>query len=170
MIEASAPAQTWGLGKVFLQPRHAAEIAYAHGFTDALDLATIVAIGGAESQWGVDAWHDNFGADGTRLSRDVGWLQINIPASEIGTAKEQDLYDPNTNAARARALYLMPAGEDVRAFQPWAAYNSGVYLHETYAGKAVLGVMNFAVERLRSAGSPLPLPLFSTHDLAAKLR
>jgi Lysozyme like domain len=164
-----AEGANWGLGTEFLQPRQVADLAYLHGFAEATNLATIAAICFAESQAGVRAWHDNLDADGNVLSRDVGLWQINIPASEIGTATEEELYDPNTNCSHARELYLAKIDGGIRAFTPWAAYNSGVYLHDPYAGKGILGVTNFLVQKLNGRGATLPLPLFTTHDLAAKL-
>jgi hypothetical protein len=158
----SEPA-TWGLGKVFLQPRQVADLAYRHGVTKAPDLATIIAICYAESQAGVDAWHDNLASDGTVLSRDVGAWQINVPASAIGTSRETELYDPDTNASAMFALYSN------RRFEPWASFTSGVYLHDVYTGKAALGLLNFAAEQFNKAGATLPLPLFSTADLRKKL-
>ncbi len=152
-----------GLGTVFLQPRQVADLAYQTGVRDFHSLATIVAICFAESQAGVDAWHDNLDADGKVLSRDVGLWQINIPAESIGTQREKDLHDPHKNAAAMFLLYRN------RRFQPWAAYNSGVYLHSGYAGKAALGVCNAAAEGFKNSGSPLPVPLFSTADLRKKL-
>jgi hypothetical protein len=155
---------TWGLGKVFLQPRQVADLAYRHGVTKAPDLATMIAICFAESQGGVDAWHDNLATDGaTILSRDVGLWQRNIPASAIGTSQETDLYDPDTNASAMFALYKN------RHFEPWASFTSGVYLHDVYTGKAALGLCNFAAEQSNKAGASLPLPLFSTADLRKKL-
>lgn len=165
MIDEAAPeGATWGLGDVFLQPRQVADLAYRHGVTNAPDLATIVAVCYAESQAGVNAWHDNLAADGvTVLSRDVGLFQINIPASAIGTPREKELYDPDTNASAMFALYSH------RRFEPWASFTSGVYLNDGYTGKAALGLCNFAVEQFNKAGAKLPLPLFTLPDLRKKL-
>lgn len=166
MIDPSlseATAGGWGLGKVFLQPRQVVNLAYNIGLHDFHDLATAIAVCYAESQAGVDAWHDNMDANGKVVSRDVGLWQINIPASEIGTSAEKNLYDPDNNVAAMFRLYRD------RRFQPWAAFNSGVYLHDGYAGKAALGLCNAAVEKLNATGATLPLPLFSTGDLRKKL-
>lgn len=155
---------TWGLGKVFLQPRQVADLINAHGVTGAADLATMIAVCYAESQAGVDAWHDNLAPDGeTVLSRDVGLWQINIPAGMIGTPREKSLYDPGTNADAAWRLY------HARRFEPWASFTSGVYLHDGYTGKAALGLMNFAVEQFNKAGATLPMPLFTLPELRKKL-
>lgn len=155
--------QAAGLGKVFLQPRQVADLAYRHGVTDFHDLATIVAVCKAESQYGVNAWHDNLDANGNVLSRDVGLWQINISASQIGTTAETSLYDPENNAAAMFRLYQS------RGFQPWAAFNSGVYLNAGYSGHAALGLCNLAVDGLNQQGAKLPLPLFTTKELRAKL-
>jgi hypothetical protein len=177
MIETERPGEsavldhtTSGLGSVFLQPHDAVDVLYRHGWQEPRNLATMTAIGGAESQWGVHAWHDNLDDAGDVVSRDVGWLQINVPASAIGTKAEADLYDPEYNALRARMLYTTRLSNGlIRGFQPWAAFNSGVYLHDHYAGTAALGVMNYLAADLNRRGATLPLPIFSTHDLAAKL-
>jgi len=118
VIDQTQPGATWGLGDVFLQPRQVADLAYRHGVTNAADLAVIIAICYAESQAGVNAWHDNLAADGvTVLSRDVGLFQINIPASAIGGPQEEALYDPEKNAAAMFALYSH------RRDEPWASFN-----------------------------------------------
>jgi hypothetical protein len=161
--DAKIEAQTAGLGKVFLQPRQVADLAYRHGVTDFYDLGTAVAVCKAESQYGVDAWHDNLDASGNVTSRDVGLWQINIPAAEIGTTVETNLYDPEKNAAAMFKLY------QARGFQPWAAFNSRVYLNDGYSGHAALGLCNLAVWSFNNWGATLPLPLFSTKDLRAKL-
>jgi hypothetical protein len=152
-----------------LQPRQAVDILWRHGWQEPFNLSIMTAIGGAESQWGINAWHDNLNAAGAVLSRDVGWLQINIPSSQIGSDEEERLYDPEYNALRARMLYTTKTATGIRGFQPWSAYNSGVYLHDHYAGTAALGVMNLLIQHFNKAGATLPLPVFSTHDLAAKL-
>jgi hypothetical protein len=69
-------------------------------------------------------------------SRDVGLWQINIPASQIGTKVESDLYVPSNNLSAACTLWR------VRGFQPWVGYGTGVYLHDAYMQRALLGVMN----------------------------
>lgn len=70
------------------------------------------------------------------VSRDVGLWEINIPASQIGTSVESNLYDPAANVAAAFRLW------SARKWQPWAAYNSGAYLRDTYRQWAALGVAN----------------------------
>lgn len=162
-------AASAGVGTVFLQPREALRLVYDNGIFDLLDAVTFVAIGRAESLLGVNAWHDNLDAAGNVLSRDVGWLQINIPKDAIGTQRETDLHDPVKNVQAAIRLFNTSVGGDIRRFQPWAAYNSGVYLHDPYAGMAALAACNFMCDVYNRNGATLPLPLFSTKDLRAKL-
>lgn len=123
-----------------LGPRVVAKLAHDAGFRDD-ELFTAVAVCGAESWLFTRAHNDNLDGSGFTLSRDVGLWEINIPASQIGTAAEESLYDPVTNAARAFSLWK------ARGWQPWAAFNSGVYLHDTYTLWAMLGVANRFVER-----------------------
>lgn len=127
---------------VAVQPRKLAELAYDVGITDALELVVAVAICLAESQGYDRAYNDNLDPAGNVASRDVGLWEINIPASKIGTQIEEDLYDRQNNAAAMFALYKN------RRWQPWAAYNSNVFLHDSYVRRASLGVMNFLAEKL----------------------
>lgn len=121
-----------------LQPRDIAESLYAVGFRDALVLSTAVKVCLAESQGYTRAYNDNFGPDGvTVTSRDVGLMQINIPASGIGTAQETDLYDTVTNLKAAFKLWSH------RQFEPWVAFTSNVYLRDTYLKRANKGIANF---------------------------
>lgn len=119
-----------------LTQRRIAQLAHDVGFRD-FDLHIACMVCGAESWRFQNAHNDNLAADGTVKSRDVGLMEINIPASDIGTNKELDLYDPMTNFQRAFALWSS------RRWQPWAAFNSGVYLHDTYLQWALLGVANY---------------------------
>jgi hypothetical protein len=123
-----------------IQPRDLAHLFYDHDWQDALALVSITSVCLAESQGYDKAYHDNVDDTGKVTSRDVGILQINIPASQIGTKVEQDLYDINNNADAGRGLYAN------RGFQPWSAYNSGVYLHDVYMNRALRGVANFLGE------------------------
>ena len=119
-----------------IQPRDLASVAYGEGFTDALDLITCIAVCLAESQGFQHAYNDNE-RDGIVVSRDVGVMQINIPANQIGTAAEDALYALDVNFAAAYDLF------DRRGFQPWVAYNTDVCLHDTYLERATAGVGNF---------------------------
>ena len=139
-----AETKTWGLDGTRLPLRQLARVAYAAGpsWHDAQVLVRAVAVALAESQGFTRAWHDNFFQDGLLESRDVGVWQINIPADQVGTQTEEDLYDPAKNAAAAYKLYA------ARGFQPWVAYNTRVFLHDTYIQRAMLGVVNFLAEGL----------------------
>ena len=150
-----------------LGPRKLAELAYSAGVTDFKDVARATAIGLAESQGYTRAYNDNLDANGNVISRDVGIWEINIPASEIGTSVEENLYDPVQNAAAMAQLHSR------RGWQPWVAYTSNVYLHDTYLRRASLGVMNMAAEMFaldaRAAGqSPkTPVPMLSLKQLSS---
>jgi hypothetical protein len=125
-----------------LQPWAIARVLHKHGWTDLQNLTTMVAVVLAESAGYTQAYNDNLDSSGNVKSRDVGLCQINIPASKIGTADEEALYDPDTNVAAARKLY------EARGFQPWVAFNSGVALDPQTGGhyieRAVRGVANWA--------------------------
>ena len=163
----SSPQQHSGylLGQQ-LGPRKLAELAYDAGVTDFKDVARATAIGLAESQGFTRAYNDNVDENGKVISRDVGLWEINIPASQIGTSVEANLYDPVQNAAAMARLHAN------RGWQPWVAYTSNVYLHDTYLRRASLGVMNMAAEMFvldgRAAGqSPkTPVPMLSLKQLS----
>lgn len=134
-----------------LQPRPLAQLAEqcpAWRTPDTLTRAVAIAL--AESQGYVNAYNDNLDTNGNVVSRDVGLWQINIPASEIGTQTEKNLYVPANNLAAACQLYQQ------RGFEPWVAYTTGVYLHDTYIQRALLGVANLEAAQLvadaRAAG------------------
>ncbi len=142
-----------------LQPREAVALTYAAGWQEPIHLHQAVSIWGAESLWSVRSFNDNLDADGQDvLSRDVGLCQINIPAEQIGTAAEERLYDPATCLAAARKLY------EARGWQPWVAFNTGVYKHAVYSAQASLGVMNWLLEEMGS----VKVPVFTSADLRAK--
>jgi hypothetical protein len=123
------------------QPREIAEFAYGAGWKDAYKLVTTVAVCLAESQGFARAYNDNV-KDGVVISRDVGLWEINIPADRVGTSVEENLYDPESNANAAYDLWKR------RGFQPWVAFNSGVYRHDSYIGRAAMGVGNFLGDKL----------------------
>jgi len=77
-------------------------------------IPTMVAIGGAESRWRIDAVGGPNG-DGTY---DYGWLQIN---SIHGYDKARLLSDPVYTARAARTIYRQ------QGFGAWSVYNSGAY-------------------------------------------
>jgi hypothetical protein len=152
-----------------MQPRKIAQLAYGVGITDFYELARATSIALAESQGYTRAYNDNFDANGKLLSRDVGIFQINIPASQVGTAIETDLYDPAKNVAAMKRLF------DARGWQPWVAYTSKVYLHDTYIRRASLGLMNMEAEMLVRAARDdgqlpkTPVPMLSQKQLATFL-
>jgi lysozyme-like protein len=131
-----------------LQPRDIAEFAYRATMTEsgsgsmpAHELVRIVGVCLAESQGYDRARNDNI-VGGEVVSRDCGLWQINIPASKIGTAEEERLYDPETNAAAMMDLFIR------RGFQPWVAYTTGVYLHDSYLKRAARGFGNWGGEQM----------------------
>lgn len=132
------------LAGVQITQRKIAHLAYDAGWKneDFLELVVACMVCGSESWRFSRAHNDNIDANGDVLSRDVGLMEINIPASKIGTQTEEDLYDPVKNFAAAYLLYSN------RKWQPWAAFNSGVYLHDTYLQWGLLGVANLADEFL----------------------
>lgn len=139
-----------------IQPRDLAARGYELGWVDLFDLTTMVAITLAESQGYDRAFNDNTvppdetrkGLDGKTYTegevwqRDCGVMQIGIAGSEIGTPREEALYDWRSNMVRGWTLYLQ------RGWQPWAAYGGKVYLRDSYIKRAVRGVGNFAAEKL----------------------
>ena len=163
----SSPQQQSGylLGQQ-LGPRKLAELAYDAGVIDFKDVARATAIGLAESQGFTRAYNDNVDENGKVISRDVGIWEINIPASQIGTSVETNLYDPAQNAAAMARLHA------ARGWQPWVAYTSSVYLHDTYLRRASLGVMNMAAEmfvldaRADGQAPKTPVPMLSLKQLS----
>jgi hypothetical protein len=123
-----------------MQGRDIARLLHDAGWTDAENLTVAVMVCFAESMGYSRAYNDNVDSSGKVTSRDVGLMQINISASQIGTAAEEDLYDVQKNADAAYALYKN------RGFQPWVAYNSRVYLRDTYLKLATRGIANFLAE------------------------
>ncbi len=84
------------------------------GFSDS-DLSTAVAIAMAESSGNPQALGDPI------LGVSVGLWQINLHAHP--EYSQQELFDPQTNANAAFAVYSK-AGSD---FSPWSTYKSGAY-------------------------------------------
>jgi hypothetical protein len=164
---SSAPSRQHGfLLGVQMQPRKVMQLDYAAGIHDAYELERAAAIMLAESQGYTRAYNDNVDASGKVISRDVGLYEINIPASQIGTSVEEALYDPANNVAAMKKLY------DARGWQPWVAYTSGVYLHDTYIRRASLALMNLAAEKLVRDAQALgqspqtPVPMLSQKQLS----
>lgn len=119
------------------QPRDIAAFLYAVGFTDAQVLSDAIKVCLAESQGYDKAYNDNLGPDGMVSSRDVGIMQINIAAKDIGTQVEFDLYDVKNNVTAAFKLWSK------RGFEPWVSYTSAVYLRDTYLKRANRGLGNY---------------------------
>lgn len=107
----------------------AAQIAYyaqAAGFTGQ-DLVTAVAIALAESSGNANAYNPESGAGAPAGQGSYGLWQIFLAAHpEYAGA---NLYDPQTNANAAYAIYSAAGG-----FSPWATFNSSAY--EAYLGPA----------------------------------
>ncbi len=131
------------------QPRDLAALLYVAGWRNSVELVTMLAVLLSESQGYQGAVNDNLAEDGTIKSRDCSLLQINIPASKIGSDEERRLFDdPEYNIARGRALFLTETGSGIRGFQPWYGYTKNVYLRDTYVKRASRGVGNFLAAEL----------------------
>jgi len=163
-LEQDDQTQGYLKGKQW-QPRQIAEFAQQAGFTQADEMFMAVAVCLAESQGYDHAYNDNLDpSTGKVKSRDCGMMQINIPASSIGTNVENDLYDPHQNFARAHAIYK--EGSWAR----WASVTSEVYLRPYYSGRSCLGVMNWGAESFNELGATLPVPIFTLAQLRARLK
>lgn len=124
------------------QPREICEWAYDAGWQDAKDLVVAVAVCLAESQGYDHAVNTN--PDG---STDRGIWQLNSVHKNI---TDFIAYDPI--AATDEAYGLFKSRGD--SFDDWAAYKSGVYLHDSYIGRACVGVANFLGDKLLA----MPVP------------
>lgn len=120
-----------------MQPRDIAAGLHAAGFVIVKDLSDGCKVCLSESQGYERAYNDNLNAEGVVTSRDVGLMEINIPAVDIGTPVEEALYDPATNFARAFHLFSN------RGWEPWVGYTSNVYLRDTYLKRANRGLANW---------------------------
>ncbi len=143
---------------VQIQPRALVDLSYQAGWQEPLHLHQAVSVWLAESQGYDHAFCDNLDNNGTVASRDCGVCQINIPAAAIGTSRETDLYDPAYCMGVARKLF------EARGWQPWVAFNTGVYLHPFYSTRAALGIFNWTLEK---AGG-VKVPVFTLAELRAK--
>jgi hypothetical protein len=118
-----------------LLPREIAQLNASH-WRD-VELAKSVAVCLGESGGTIGAWHDNLDEHDEIQSRDLGLMQINIPARGIGGPLEASLryegHDGPTSIKVARAnvtaayhLYEQPwTGRSIRRWQPWVAYTTG---------------------------------------------
>lgn len=159
-------------GKV-LQPSEIAALLHKVGFRD-FDLVEMTATLLAESQGYVRAYNDNVDErTGKVKSRDVGLGQINIPARYVGTKREAQLYDPETNIRAVKALF--DTRETLikrRRFNPWYAFTLGwatfpewwVFTKKEprrwaptgrYIHQAIVGVANFHGRHYGIDPSPL---------------
>ncbi len=152
MDEVLGQARAGVLAGPRFHARTIARLAHEQGWRD-LNLVICVAVCLAESEGYTRAYNDNI-RNGEIHSRDVGLMQINIPASQVGTDAETRLYDPEYNMERARDMFV------ARHWQPWVAYNSGRALDPDaqwkYAHRAVKGVANFYAYNLLKL-RPVPL-------------
>jgi hypothetical protein len=123
------------LGKQW-QPRDLARIFYNAGFQDAVTLTVALQVCLAESQGYDHAIHVNL--DG---SRDRGVWQLNSIHKQI---TDEIAYDPVKATDEAFKLWVA-RGSD---FSDWAAYTTGVYLHDSYLGRATRGVANYLADEL----------------------
>ena len=137
------------------QPRDIAKAMYDAGWMNVLNLTRGVTTCLGESQGFDNAYNDNLDANGKVRSRDVGAMQINISASAIGTDYEAQLYDFYFNIHEARRLWLewrQPGNDDVRAWNHWIAFKSGIVVDPLakgrYIQKATRGVGNFIADDL----------------------
>jgi hypothetical protein len=147
------------------QPRQIAEFGTAAGFDSAENLFMVIAVCLAESQGYDHAYNDNLDPVTHQVkSRDCGMMQVNIPASAIGTNVENDLYDPTANFVRAYAIYKEGG------WGRWASVTSEVYLRPYYSGRACLGAMNWGAESFNELGATLPVPIFTLAQLRARLK
>ena len=123
------------------QPRELAAWNYDAGWQDAEQLVVSVMVELAESQ-GYD--HAvNVNPDG---SVDRGLWQLNSIHKGI---TDEIAYDPKRATTAAFNLYVARGG-----FGDWAAYTSGVYLHDSYIGRACVGVANCLGERFLAVPVP----------------
>jgi hypothetical protein len=117
------------------QPREIAGWCYDAGWKDAFLLVTAVAVVLAESQGYDRAVNTN--PDG---SIDRGIFQLNNVHKNI---TDYIAYDPVAATDAAFGLYVSRG-----SFADWAAHQSGVWLHDSYLGRATRGVGNMLADRL----------------------
>jgi hypothetical protein len=138
------------LGKQW-EARYCAQAAYEAGFVDALELLTIVCIGGAESQLYDHAIHVN-----EDLTEDRGWLQLSSTHTWITDDIAYDIWEA-AKAARKLVVAKQRAGGE--GFEDWVAFwklagGIPIYQHDTYLAKAGRGVGNYLIDVLLNAPVP----------------
>lgn len=116
-----------GLGQADLSAAQISQYAASAGF-QGNDLATAVAIAMAESSGNPGAIGDSTLAPTNGPS--YGLWQINIGSKANPQYASQNLFDPQTNANAAYALYSAAGG-----FGPWSTYTNGAYA--AYLSQAV---------------------------------
>jgi hypothetical protein len=133
------------------QPREIAEACYEAGWKNAVNLCTAVQVCLAESQGFAGAVNWNYrkkdgefvlDENGEKIvdSEDHGPWQINTKAHpQVTIAMAQDLEQATRHAYQIYARRQS-------TFNAWYAYQSGVYLRDTYLRKAARGVGNFLGE------------------------
>jgi peptidoglycan hydrolase-like protein with peptidoglycan-binding domain len=126
--------------KTYLPPVSIAGYAQRAGFKGT-DLVTATAVSMAESGGWLEAVNPLVGtypkgspAPGTR---DFGLWQINAKGEN-----HPELFDPDTNARAAFALYSK------RGFQPWVVYNNGAYIKFVPAAAAGVEHLSWPVVHL----------------------
>ncbi len=124
------------------QPREIAEWCYDAGWQDAEVLLVATCVCLAESQGYDHALNVN--PDG---SRDRGIWQLNSIHQAI---TDEIAYDPEAATGVAFKLYVARSS----SFGDWAAYNSGVWLHDSYLGRACVGIANFLGDRFLKVPVP----------------
>jgi hypothetical protein len=123
------------------QPRELAAWNYAAGWHDAVELVTMTAVDLSESQGYDRAVNTN--ADGTV---DRGVKQLN---SSHASATDEIAYDPKASAVWAYAnLYKPRRARGQTGFEDWYGYKNGVWLHDSYIGRAAVGVANHLADGL----------------------
>jgi Lysozyme like domain len=133
-VRSIGPAPGTGalLGKQW-EPRALARLIYEEGWNDAFELLTSLQVCLAESQGYDHAIHVNL--NGTQ---DRGVWQLNSIHAEI---TDEIAYDPVQATVYAFRLFAARKG-----WEDWAAYTTGVFLHDSYVGRAARGMANYLGE------------------------
>lgn len=118
-----------------LEPWYIQKLIYEAGWNDLFSALVSGMVCLAESQGFTRAIHVNL--DGTE---DRGIWQLNSIHKDI---TDDIAYDPVEATAWAFKLWTARNG-----WEDWAAYTTGVYLHDTYLGKAARGLGNYAARAM----------------------
>jgi len=133
------------------QPRDLARIHYEAGFTDAMDLVVMLCVCLSESQGYDYAINVNKPNKNGIIYEDRGIDQLSSQHAEI---TDEEAYDPPLAAEAAFVLYKARKRAGQSGFEDWYGFLNGIYLHDTYLQRAVIGVANFMGETLLS--EPVP--------------